>query len=271
MMRGVCVFFGPEKSKAWTKNPGKTHGKKTMPVVPVTAPIGTDSRSHDNKRTRGRAWNRLMRKFLDFVALPTAGGTDMKNLFSKTVIIAASVTCLVLIASIPPVSAATVGINLTITPRVGFFDPNFGTGVSASDSFVGTMFFDTGDLTPDGARKRTILPGGDSLTIAGVSFDALLDSTFWSFSFAGGQPACFDTGIGGACGTGTSQINFENAGDPYPSISFTDTFIGTAFDADQRSMGFNYSIIAIPVPAAAYLMGTGLLLLAGVARRKSAD
>lgn len=193
----------------------------------------------------------------------------MKNPFSKPAIIAAGVTCVVLMASIAPASAATVAFNVVITPRAPvFFDPDFGTGVSANDTFVGTLFFDTVDLTPDGARRRTILPGGDALTIAGVSFDALLDDTFWSFSFAGGQPACFDSGIGGACGTGTSQINFEPTGNV--SISFTDTFIGTAFDAENRSLGFNYSIAAIPVPAAAYLMGTGLLLLAGFARRKSA-
>jgi len=189
----------------------------------------------------------------------------MKNPVSKPLIVALSVTCLLLMAAMVPASAARVGFDLVITPRAGFFDPNFGTGVSASDTFVGSIFFDTSDLTPDGARSRSTLPGGDALTIAGVSFDALLDDTFWFFTFAGGVPACFDTGIGGPCGTGTSQINFETTGNV--AISFTDTLIGTAFDADQRSLGFNYSI-NIPVPAAAYLLGSGLLVLAGVVRRK---
>lgn len=190
----------------------------------------------------------------------------MKNPVAKPLIAAVSVTCLLLMAAMVPASAATVGFDLVITPRPGFFDPNFGTGVSATDTFVGSIFFDTSDLTPDGARRRSILPGGDTLRIAGVSFDDLLDDTFWSFTFAGGLPACFDTGIGGPCGTVTSQINSETTGNV--AISFTDTLIGTAFDADQRSLGFNYSI-NIPVPAAAYLFGTGLLVLAGVARRKS--
>jgi hypothetical protein len=166
-----------------------------------------------------------------------------------------------------PANAATVGFNIEITPRTGFFDPNFGTGVSASDIFTGQIFFDTSDLTPDGFRKRTILPGGDELTIAGVSFDSLLNSSFWSFSITGGQPECFDTGIGGGCGTETSQINYD-PDNTYPAISFTDTFIGTAFDESQLSMGFNYSISAIPLPPAVWLFGSGLIGLFGLARRK---
>ena len=151
---------------------------------------------------------------------------------------------------------------------MGFFDSNFGGGVSTDDTFVGQIYFDTSDLTPDGARSRTILPGSEFLTIAGVTFDSLLNTTFWSFNIVGEQPICFDTGIGGGCGTGTSQSNFDDASNPYPSISFTDTFIGTAFDQDELSMGFNYSITAIPVPAAAWLFGSGLLGLIGISRRK---
>jgi len=194
----------------------------------------------------------------------------MKRESLKQRYLVAGLACILLIVPIAQVGAATVGFNLVITPRVGFFDPNFGTGVSVSDTFVGTIFFDTSDLTPDGARSRTVLPGGDSLTIAGESFDSLMNSTFWSFTIAGGQPVCFDTGIGGGCGTGTSQINFVDPNDPYPAITFTDTFIGTAFDANQVSMGFNYSISAIPLPPALWLFGSGLLGLVGIARRKKA-
>jgi hypothetical protein len=194
----------------------------------------------------------------------------MKRHYPKQIFLAASIACFLLIVPLSQVSAATAGFNLVITPRAGLFDPNFGTGVNASDTFTGKIFFDSSDLTPDGSRKRSILPGGDSLTIAGVSFDSLLNSTFWSFTIVGGEPECFDTGIGGGCGTGTSQINFVDPGDPYPSISFTDTFTGTAFDPDQLSMGFNYSITAIPIPPALYLLGSGLLGLVGMARRKKA-
>ena len=194
----------------------------------------------------------------------------MKRHSLKQIFLAASVACFLLIAPLPQVSAATVGFNLVITPRAGFFNPNFGTGVSANDTFIGKIFFDTSNLTPDGFRKRSILPGGDSLTIAGVSFDSLLNTTFWSFSIVGGQPVCFDTGIGGGCGTGTSQINFDDPNNPYPAISFTDTFIGTAFDLDELAMGFNYSITAIPIPPAIWLFGSGLLGLVGMARRKKA-
>lgn len=194
----------------------------------------------------------------------------MKEYLLRPSIFAAIIGCFLLMAPLTQVSAATVGFNLVITPRVGFFDPNFGSGVSADDTFVGQIYFDTSDLKPDGARSRTILPGSDFLTIAGVTFDSLLNTTFWSFSIIDEQPVCFDTGIGGGCGTGTSQINFDDASNPYPAITFTDTFIGTAFDQDELSMGFNYSITAIPVPAAAWLFGSGLLGLLGTARRKKA-
>ena len=192
----------------------------------------------------------------------------MKRHSLKQIFLAASVACFLLIAPLPQVSAATVGFNLVITPRAEFFNPNFGAGVSVDDTFVGKIFFDTSNLTPDGVRNRSILPGGDSLTIAGVSFDSLLDTTFWSFTIVGGQPVCFDTG--GGCGTGTSQINFDNPSNPYPSISFTDTFIGTAFDTNELFMGFNYSIAAIPIPPSVWLFGSGLLGLIGIARRKKA-
>jgi hypothetical protein len=194
----------------------------------------------------------------------------MKEYLLRPSISAAIIGCFLLLAPLTQVSAATVGFNLVITPRVGYFDPNFGNGVSADDAFVGRIYFDTSDLTPDGARSRTILPGSDFLTIAGVTFDSLLNTTFWSFSMIDYQPVCFDTGIGGGCGTGTSQINFDDASNPYPAITFTDTFIGTAFDQDKLSMGFNYSITAIPVPAAAWLFSSGLLGLLGTARRKKA-
>lgn len=193
----------------------------------------------------------------------------MKSCLLRPINVAAGALGLLLAMPLAQVSAATVGFTLEISPRPGFFDPNFGTGVSASDSFAGTIFFDSNDLTPDGARKRSILPGGDSLTIAGVSFDDLLDDTFWSFSFVGGEPACFDTGIGGGCGTGTAQINFFDANDPYPSISFTDDFLGTAFDADELSLGFNYSLTSIPVPAAFWLFGSALGLLGWVRRKRA--
>ena len=173
--------------------------------------------------------------------------------------------CFLMTITPVPANAATVGFNIEITPRTGFFDPNFGTGVSASDVFTGQIFFDTSDLTPDGTRPRTILPGGDSLTIAGVSFDSLLNSTFWSFSITGGKPVCFD--MGGGCGDGTSQINYD-PDNTYPAISFTDTFIGTAFDQSGLDMGFNYSISAIPLPPAVWLFGSGLIGLIGLARRK---
>jgi hypothetical protein len=192
----------------------------------------------------------------------------MKNYLLKSNIFAVTIACFLLVAPLTHVSAATVGFNLVITPRVGFFDPNFGNGVNADDTFVGQIYFDTSDLTPDGARSRTILPGGDFLTIAGISFDSLLNTTFWSFSIIGEQPVCFDTGVGGGCGTETSQINFDDPSNPYPAISFTDTFIGTAFDQDQLSMGFNYSIAAIPIPATIWLFCSGLLGLIGIARRR---
>lgn len=64
----------------------------------------------------------------------------MKRESLKQIYLVTGLACILLIMPIAQVGAATVGFNLVITPRVGFLDPNFGTGVSVSDTFVGTVF-----------------------------------------------------------------------------------------------------------------------------------
>ncbi len=101
--------------------------------------------------------------------------------------------CTVLIF-IPIARADVVGFDLTLTATTS--SPDFGTGVMVGDVFAGRMFFDEVDLTPDGIRTRSIIPGGDFLDIAGISFDTLLSDSGWSFEFIGGGPVCFALAVG---------------------------------------------------------------------------
>ena len=94
----------------------------------------------------------------------------------------ASIACFVAVFVMASDSeAAVIGFNLNITATST--NANFGTGVTAGDTFTGMMFFDSADLTPDGTRQRSNLLGGDSLTSQGVSLDAILNSAGWSFGF----------------------------------------------------------------------------------------
>jgi hypothetical protein len=119
----------------------------------------------------------------------------------------------------------------------------FGTGVTEGDTFTGMVFFDDEDpnYLADGIWERSVL-NGDMLTIAGVSFDSELNSTFWDFNFSSGAPVCFD--IGGQCGDGQGQ------------------------GLDLFTFSYEFSPKDMPEPSSLSLWATGLALLVLIGRRR---
>ena len=63
-----------------------------------------------------------------------------------------------------------------------------------------------------------------------------------------------------SCDPGNLNCGFD--------ASWTSTIVGGAFDGQTGSWNFSGTVSAVPVPAAAWLMGSGLVGLVGVARRR---
>lgn len=110
-----------------------------------------------------------------------------------------------------------------------------------------------------------------------MDIDANNNLTFSSLDFGGN----FQTGGSGvdfflSPDPGTFKVNWVIDNEPLHLVSFQwSHLITTADDATGQFVGFNTSWIiegvsGIPIPAAAWLFGSGLLGLVGIARRKAA-
>jgi hypothetical protein len=178
---------------------------------------------------------------------------------------------------VPVAKATVVPFNLQIT--VGQGNQNFGTGADDGDTYAGLMFFEEVDLTPEGNRRRSTVPGGDTLTIAGVSFDALLNDPSWFFRFEGGAPECFNPGheFGGEADPCGPDFPFQTVGtDATGALTFRPNSLGIAREPDALGgdeLNFRYSFSAdgivaepIPEPQAALLFVVGLIVCESVRR-----
>ena len=146
--------------------------------------------------------------------------------------------------------ATIIGFNLDITDLSANAD--FGTGVNQGDAVTGMMFFNEADLTPDGVRQRSSLPGGDTLTIAGVSFDSVLNDLSWYFTFTGGAPDCFNDGvIASGCGP---DFPFQTVGTTaIGQLTFRPNRLGIAREPDALGgdeVSFVYAFsVKVPEPS----------------------
>jgi len=134
---------------------------------------------------------------------------------------------------------------------------------SAEDLFVSGSIFAT--ATPAGA-------GGPSLdSTAGNAFSVNVPPTY-NQVFAGGQVDSQSFGpLASFIGLGTVNYDF------FGTASATSTVSNGLFSGivDYRylvnaDITYTYDVAAVPVPAAVWLFGSGLLGLVGVARRKKA-
>ena len=148
--------------------------------------------------------------------------------------------------------ATVIGFDLVITATTG--DSRFGTGVNAGDQFTGMMFFDAADLSPDGVRPRTIFPGGDMLTIAGVPLGFILSDHRWLFSFVDGAPVCFDQHTDSppsvpGCGNGDGASIGGRFGALFIVLSLIDDQTGSvSSDFGTRKFDFSYQFNLKQVP-----------------------
>ncbi len=181
----------------------------------------------------------------------------------KTILL---VSIFALTAGAGAVQAALV--DFTLTGTVGTADAGNGFGLNINDSITVTGIFDDSVLAGTGAEGVVFSAvSGNSLNISAglVSFTEADDVDYSlgsspTLNFVDGSFAGFDYAANfGAYGffnsTGLSIDSGDN--NPFPGTKFV---TGTWTD---------YSVSAVPVPAAVWLFGSGLLGLAGVARRKS--
>lgn len=174
---------------------------------------------------------------------------------------------LALIFSMPAAQAALVTYNYTVTGYVLFGDelsPNAydltGNVGSPGESITATGTF-TADLGTLGNETGTVSFG----TSSGNTMTLDLNGTFLSASDDNGFLS--DTGPSLTFSSGNlDDFSFlKNTIDPLKFRSF-----GLGFDDLDQMYGewTSVSLTAIPVPAAVWLFGSGLLGLAGIARRK---
>jgi len=164
---------------------------------------------------------------------------------------------------------------ITYSGAIGVFSVNVTTGVS-KPAITGPQLLHLDNISVSGGAGNLVIsltdtgytgspPGLTGLfggtTIGTVDFDFLSDDAnaqFGGTSFF--DPPVTPTGAFSGSGTGTPTLTGPYSLTIVAAISHSGSGV-TSFDAEIR---------AIPVPAAAWLFGSGLLGLVGVARRKKA-
>ncbi len=166
---------------------------------------------------------------------------------------------LLLAVGMTAAQAAPVIYDFTLTGEVIVGDETFGFNdwdLTAGDIITATGTFTVEDLGAPGSETGTAIFGaGDSVTIdlLGGQFLTETDGSGISLTFAAGALTDF-----------SYVANSNNFNSDF--TSFDDLFGGSVFGEWTGA-----SITAVPVPAAVWLFGSGLLAMFGWARRKPAS
>ena len=166
---------------------------------------------------------------------------------------------------------------------------SLGTANAALVNYVITGDVLSGD---DFAPNVFGLTAGDTITATGIFNDSALTSGSGFIDFSSGSGNTMTINVGTEIFTAANDTDFGTGGGPsitLSSLSLADfdfqAFMGsngavadfnsnfTSFDDFDMLVGdwqTDIQITAVPVPAAVWLFGSGLIGLAGVARRKAA-
>ncbi len=179
-----------------------------------------------------------------------------------------SILCLLILIS---GSANAALINLTVNGTVDAAT-NWG-GLSAGDAITADLTLDTASYT--GIGYETFNFTGDNalaITAGSFSFDQSMDSALnASITFNNG--VMYDFNFGALFGVNGAPEDFDSVGlNILASRSVTTGKGGNAVTTNYVLAAHwdAATLTAVPVPAAVWLFGSGLLGLAGVARRKAA-
>lgn len=165
-------------------------------------------------------------------------------------------------------------------------DPFVTLVIDITNTSTGTMTFGVNSATPvspaisptsimDGTMNGTVTDsnGSGSATLGTFSsfamYEALIDGTgVQQLAPSGSSLTC---GSGGGCsGSFLFPLTFGPTGGPAVAGNIGINNIFTLTPGDTVHLESFFQVTAVPVPAAVWLFGSGLLGLAGVARRKTA-
>ncbi len=176
-------------------------------------------------------------------------------------------------------------------PNLGAVPPASGTVGSVTFSSVapsGTLFIGAGGIVP-GDDWYVPLAGNDIAISGSENLDAVFTGLVYSFGFVFAEPSSSTMPPwGGSAVDSTFTVTLRNGATlvdsfsfnaPDDVISFVGAWSGTAFDRveirettggiDDEYFGEFFSgTTPVPVPAAVWLLGSALLGLVGISRRK---
>ena len=216
---------------------------------------------------------------------------------NKSRLLGAVCACVLPLCIASPVNAAFVltiddlsngvGVDVTVNDvdtdgvisysgAIGVFTVNITTGIS-KPAITGLQLLDLNSIDVSGGAGDLIFKLTDTdyvgsppaltglfggTTIGSVDFDFLYDENNTEF----GGTSFFDPAV-------TTTADFSGAGTGIPgspSASYSLTIIAELSHSGSGVSSFDAEIRAVPVPAAVWLFGSGLLGLVGMARRKRA-
>lgn len=187
-------------------------------------------------------------------------------------------------SQVPPLGTQTISGNNNFT---GSIDVDLGTGLLSSltlttvGSYTSTSSFGPAVTFYTGSTWSANLGGGIPFTTLGEDNGNLVVTYEWGTATNNSNGAGSFSGTAPTCAGSAPLCSFALAGNPgWDSAVLTVTVDGnlevvsalltTSEVGSQGVATTNYSLSPVPLPAAAWLFGSGLIGLAGVVRRRRA-